>query len=318
MKNPYNNGMDIYASVAAQAKPVSIEPSETSYFSVPVAGLDPRLFRDSKLIPSVRSSILRILFEHLKDHYYSPEAYIHVWLAGSGVSYQWTAARSPADLDCLIGVNYLLFRQANQQYRGLSDQQIADMFNEDFSTALHQLTKNFMDVYELTFFVNVKSDIRSIKPYAAYSVTNDDWTVQPELKAPPKNKAWEYRVSKDVSKTEEILSRYSAALNTLGSATTDTARRNAEAALKLAVEQGAALFDEIHHGRRYAFSPSGQGYMDVYNYRWQAGKAAGSIQALRKLKDVAVQGRKSFEESTYGMVLPDPSVLVRRALSTKR
>lgn len=310
--------MDIFASFAAQAAPVSIEPSETSYFSAPGAGLDPRLFRNGKLIPHVRASILRILIEHLKNHYYNPEAYIHVWLAGSAVSYQWTAARTPADLDCLIGINYLVFRQTNLEYKALSDKQIADMFNADFREALHPATKNFLDSYELTFFVNVRSDILSIKPYAAYSLTNDDWTVQPEVKAPPRNKAWEDRVAKDTSKTTEILSRYSAALNSIGSAPTDTARRNAEAALKLAIEQGAALFDELHHGRTYAFSPSGQGYMDIYNYRWQAGKSAGTIQALRKLKDIASKGRKEFETQTYGMELPDVNTLIRRALGAKQ
>jgi len=310
--------MDFYASLAAQATPVSVEPSETSYFSAPGSGLDPRLFRDGKLIPAVRSSILRILFEHLRTHYYNPEAYATVWLAGSGVSYQWTAARTPADLDCLVGINYLMFRQSNPQYKALSDQQIADMFNEDFRSALHPLTNNFLDAYELTFYVNVKSDIRLIKPYAAYSVTNDDWTVTPETKAPPRNKMWDQRVAKDSSMTAEILGRYSEALSNIGSATTDTARRNAEAALKLAVEQGSALFDEIHYGRRSSFSPSGGGYTDIGNYRWQAGKEAGTVQALRKLKEIAVKGRKSFEEQTYGMELPDTSTLVRRALLGKK
>jgi len=207
--------MDFYSSLVAQATPVELEPSETSYFSAPGAGLDPRLFRDGKLIPSVRSSILRILLEHLRTHYYSPENYLTIWLAGSGVSYQWTAARHPADLDCLIGVNYLLFRQSNPQYKALSDKQIADMFNEDFRNDLQPLTKNFLDTYELTFYVNVASDIRSIKPYAAYSLTTDDWTVSPEVKAPPHNKMWDQRVARDTSMVTDILSRYSTALNAI-------------------------------------------------------------------------------------------------------
>jgi len=310
--------VDIYKLLAEKASPISIEPSETSYFSVSSAGLDPRLFREGKLIPHVRSMILRILFEHLKTHYYNPEAYTHVWLAGSGVSYQWTAARKPADLDCLIGINYLSFRQTNPEYKSLSDKQIADMFNADFRSALHPLTENFLDAYELTFFVNVNTDIRAIKPYAAYSLTNDDWTVYPELKAPPKNKSWEEKTAKDTSKATEILSRYSIALNALGNAPTDSARRNAEAALKLAIEQGTALFDELHHGRSYAFSPSGQGYMDIYNYRWQAGKASGTVQALRKLKELSDESRKSFEAQTYGMELPDVNTLIRRSLGAKQ
>jgi hypothetical protein len=310
--------MDFYSSLVAQATPVELEPSETSYFSAPGAGLDPRLFRDGKLIPSVRSSILRILLEHLRTHYYSPENYLTIWLAGSGVSYQWTAARHPADLDCLIGVNYLLFRQSNQQYKALSDKQIADMFNEDFRNDLQPLTKNFLDTYELTFYVNVASDIRSIKPYAAYSLTTDDWTVSPEVKAPPHNKMWDQRVARDTSMVTDILSRYSTALNAISQSTTDTARRNAEAALKLAVEQGAALFDDIHKGRTSAFSEYGGGYSDIANYRWQAGKQAGIVQALRKLKDISVKGRKSFESQTYGMELPDVNTLVRRALGGRK
>jgi hypothetical protein len=307
--------MDFYAALVAQAEPVSVEPAETSYFSTPGAGLDPRLVRNGKIVPTVRSAIIRVLFEHLKNHYYNPEAYLHVWLAGSAISYQWTSARTPADLDCLVGVNYLLFRQSNPKYKALSDKQISDMFNEDFRESLHPKTNNFLDAFELTFYVNVAPDIKAIKPYAAYSLTNDDWVVMPEIKSAPTNKAWEQRVLRDKSMTEDILERYTVALTAISSSTTDTARKNAEAALKLAVEQGAALFEDIHSGRKAAFSPAGQGYSDANNYRWQAGKAAGTVQALKKLKDINSRGRKSFEESTYGMALPDASTLIRRALS---
>lgn len=309
--------MNFYDALVAQATPVEVEPSETSYFSPSASGLDPRLFRDGKLIPAIRSSILRILIEHLKVHYYNPEAYIHVWLAGSAVSYQWTAARKPADLDCLIGVNYLMFRRSNPEYKALSDKQIADMFNDDFRTALHPVTGNFLDSFELTFYVNVKSNIVDIKPYAAYSLTNDDWTVQPELRRPPANKIWDRKVSQDTSMATEILSRYSKALTAIGSATTDHARRNAEAALQLAVQQGAALFEDIHQGRKAAFSLEGQGYADASNYRWQAGKSAGTVQALKKLKDISTKSRKEFEQSTYGMELPTADTLIRRTMLGK-
>jgi len=310
--------MNYYDALVAQATPVKVVPSETSYFSNPGVGLDPRLFRDNKLVPAVRSAILRILNEHLRKHYYNPEAYLHVWLAGSAVSYQWSAARSPADLDCLIGVNYLSFRQANPEYKALSDQQIADMFNEDFRKELHPITENFLEAYELTFYVNVKSDIKSIKPYAAYSLTNDDWTVSPEVRKATVNKVWDQTVARDTSFTMQILDRYTEALNNINMASTDSARRNAEAALKLAVEQGAALFDMIHQARKTAFSPSGQGYSDVANYRWQSGKSAGTVQALKQLKELSTKSKKEFETATYGMELPDASTLVRRALSAKR
>jgi hypothetical protein len=310
--------MDFYSALVAQATPVQVEPSESSYFSNPGVGLDPRLFRDNKLVPHVRSSILRILFENLKTQYSNPDVWCHVWLAGSAVSYQWTAARNPADLDCLIGINYLRFRQSNQQYKALSDQQIADMLNAGFREELHPNTNNFLGVYELTFYVNVRSDIKTIKPYAAYSLTEDDWTVSPEVKKPPVRKEWDLKTDRDLSITEEILSRYSKALSDISAATTDTARRNAESALQLAVQQGAALFEDIHEGRKAAFSPAGQGYSDIANYRWQAGKQSGTVQALRKLKDIATKSRKDYETLTYGMELPDANTLIRRALGSKR
>lgn len=306
--------MNFYDALIAQAHPVEVEPSETSYFSTSTAGLDPRLFREGKFVPAVRSSILRILFDYLKANYQSPEAWATVWLAGSAVSYQWTAARKPADLDCLIGINYLMFRQANETYKAFSDKQLADMLNEGFRNDLHPLTDDFLNAYELTFYVNVKSNILDIKPYAAYSLTQDDWTVQPELKTAPSNKSAERRADLDKSMTVEILSRYSRALSDVGAATTDTARRNAESTLLLAVQQGAALFEDIHSNRRNAFSPNGLGYADPANYRWQAGKALGTVQALKKLKDIHAQGKKTFEQNTYGMELPNTDTLIRRAM----
>jgi hypothetical protein len=66
-----------------------------------------------------------------------------------------------------------------------------------------------------------------------------------------------------------------------------------------------------------AFSSSGQGYLDIHNYRWQAGKSSGAVRALRKLKDIKDQGKASFETATYGMELPNPDVLIRRAIGGK-
>ena len=98
--------MDFNEALVKNATPVALEPSETSYFSSPAAGLDPRLFRDNRLIGSVRNGILSILFDHLRRHYYNPDAYIHAWLAGSGVSYQWAANRTPGDLDSVSALQH--------------------------------------------------------------------------------------------------------------------------------------------------------------------------------------------------------------------
>lgn len=234
---------------------VTVEPSSTSYFSEPNAKLDPRLFQGTVLIGVVRNGILRSLFEHLNRHYYNPEAYIHAWLAGSGVSYQWSAQRDPADLDCLVGVNYPLFRKSNPKFAGLSDQEISTMFNEDFRAELQPYTQHYLGTFELTFYVNVNPDILSLKPYAAYSLTNDDWTVFPqEIRAEP-NQEWEPKFARDMSMTSDIVTRYSEALSKIAASTNASSRLNAEAMLKLAVQQGASLFENIHSGRSNAFSP---------------------------------------------------------------
>ena len=306
--------MDYTDALSNLSSPIEIKPTDTSYFSKLSGGLDPRLFHNGKLIPAVRSAILGLLYTHLNRIFVYSEDYIHVWLAGSGVSYQWAAQRDPADLDCLIGIDYIKFRQSNPNYSYLSDREIAQTFNEGFRDDLHPKTEEFLGVFELTFYVNVISDITKIKPYAAYSVTLDDWTVEPSEEGMVERKDWENKLSKDKSMALEILQRYNNAYYGIEAAKNDAYRRNAESALKLAVDQGAALFDVIHKGRNSAFTPEGQGYADYANYRWQSGKASGVIPALKRMKEISTQTRKEFEAHTYGMELPDASVLVRRAL----
>jgi hypothetical protein len=307
--------VDYYEVLANKATPVESQPGETSYFSEPAAGLDPRLFRNERLIPGIRSAILSTAFTYLSRDFQDPESWSNVWLAGSGVSRQWAAHRAPADLDCLIGVDYVAFRQSNLKYVGFSDQEIASTLNEGFSTELNKDTSNFMDTYELTFYVNVRSNIVDIKPYAAYSLTADDWTVTPVTQLPARKKDWDQRVSGDTNLALAIIGRYQSALNTITAAQNDSARRNAEVALKLSISQGAALFDEIHQGRKTAFSPSGEGYLDYANYRWQAGKESGSVPALKQLKEISKETQKEFDVMTYGIELPDASVLIRRAIT---
>ena len=300
--------------LAGFATPISIEPSSTSYFSEDSNTLDPSLFVGNSMIGSVRNSILMVLFNHLRTYYYNPEAYIHAWIAGSGVSYQWAAHRDPGDLDCLVGVDFISFRRANAKYEKYSNQEIADMMNENFRDHLWPQTENFMGAYELTFYVNVASDIRAIMPYAAYSLTNDGWTVEPTHVVAPDNPAWKIKSDRDLNMGSTIVERYSQALEQLS--TTNLATRiNSEAQIKMAAEQGGALFDDIHMGRKFAFSKSGAGYADYNNYRWQAGKKSGLISALRTLKDISAKTRQEFDKQTYGVELPDTKTLIRRAIN---
>jgi hypothetical protein len=159
--------------------------------------------------------------------------------------------------------------------------------------------------YEVTFYVNPgATDIRAIKPYAAYSLKYDDWTVPADPNAhAPQNPEWDNAADRDTSAAQMIHTRFEAAHMDLTSARGDAQRRNAEARMAAAYGQGLALFDDIHLGRRAAFKPGGEGYADWANYRWQAAKRNGTIDALRAVREYA--------ESLPS--LPDADTLIRRA-----
>jgi hypothetical protein len=117
------------------------------------------------------NGILSLLFGFLNETYRHPDLWSHVWLAGSGVSYQWSAAREPGDLDVLMGVNYLQFRKAHPEYMGLGDAEISKMLNGDFRehlparySKLEWLRSNFLCES------SGATDIRAIRPYAAYNL----------------------------------------------------------------------------------------------------------------------------------------------------
>lgn len=293
---------------------LGITPGATSYFSEPSETLDPKLFSDSEtLAPWVREGILSILFDYLAQRYNQPNKWVHVWLAGSGVSYQWEAAREPGDLDCLVGIDYVSFRSANPSMAGMSDSEIAAMFNEDFHKDIMPKTSNW-EGYELTFYVNPQTDIRNINPYAAYDLISDSWTVKPSKNvSPPYSRMWDAKVQKDFDMGKAFLDRYSSALTEIKSQPNPAYRLNAETKMKEALNQGIALYDEIHAGRKLAFSKIGAGYADFNNYRWQAGKRSGIVPALRSLKEAHTQASKEEAVKTYGIELPSSNDLVRRA-----
>jgi len=306
---------DALANMASSS--VELESGETSLFSDVESKLDPRLFFDLHLIPSVRSAVLGTLLNFLSSIYQHPESWCHVWLAGSGVSYQWSAHRSPADLDCLIGIDYPRFRAQNSAYKGFSDAEVAAELNEAFAI-LDAQTDNFMGVYELTFYANVRSNIRDIKPYAAYSLTDDQWVVEPPKDPFVADPSWQAQAETETKFAQQIVSRYNDSLEAVKTSRNEATRVNAEAAMQHSLEQASALFEDIHTGRKAAFSPSGQGYADYSNYRWQAGKQSGAVPALRKLKDIKKQAQSTFESATYGVELPDVSTLMRRALIARK
>jgi hypothetical protein len=217
-----------------------------------------------------------------------------------------------------VGIDYLQFRKYNSDYSGLSDQEIASMFNEDFSKDLMPETKNW-NGYELTYYVNPQSNIRDINPYAAYDLTEDSWTVEPvQGQAAPNSPAWDQKAKRDYDTATELVARYSQALTDLQATSNPAYRINAERRLNLAIEQAISFYDDIHAGRKIAFSGIGSGYSDFHNYRWQAGKKSGAVQALRAIKDYKDAIEKQHQLDTYGVELPTTDTLIRRTASKKK
>lgn len=305
--------MSYLSAILKNAQAVGINPGSASYFSAPAEQLDPRLFIGTEFRLTVREQILQLLFSHLSNHFRNAEDWTHAWLAGSGVSYQWEAAREPGDLDCLVGIEYTNFRKYNPDLAGLSNAEIAAMMNESFVKELWPRTASFMGTFELTFYVNPATNILDINPYAAYNLIDQNWAVEPTKgQSAPVQAKWESQAQNDYTNGVIIVDRYAQALSEVRNATNPAHRVNAERRLNMAIEQAADLFELIHHGRKAAFSQTGAGYGDWNNYRWQAGKRSGIIQTLRKIKDYRDQAQSENTAETYGVELPDARTLIRR------
>lgn len=296
----------------------------TSYFSQPSQRLDPNLFQGHHMRPEVRSWILRTIVGFLDHNYFLPNNWVHLWVAGSGVSYQWEAAREPADLDIMLGVDYVGFRHANPDFSSHSDSDIATILNEDMYMKLYPSINSveFGDsVYEVTAYVNLgvsadSTGIMAINPYAAYDVTHDEWTVPPNPNPMVRvHPSWHVVVETDRQRAEAIVKAYEDALTQVRGAQNPAHRVNAERMFDRVLDTASAMYDEIHSGRRVAFSPVGGGYSDFHNYRWQSGKSTGVVQVLKRLRDYHKADKEREDFETYGMVIPDADTIVRRSAS---
>lgn len=311
--------------------PVAVSAGESGYFSAPTPMLDPHLFAagTDKFLDSVRQWVLGTLYGYWEGKYRRPRDWSTVWVAGSGISHQWSASRGNGDLDILIGVDFPLFFRSNREYLGFGENDMASIFNQEFhaelwpSTSATSLPSSQPDgppqTYEVTFYVNPGADdIRKINPYAAYSLTDDSWTVRPPTveQSEHRDVPAEYwsAVADERRLADTIVTRYNAmARQTVGVKMDTPGWRNAVNSLNLVAAQAKSLFDDIHLGRRQAFGPGGSGYGDYYNFRWQAHKQAGTVQAL---DEIAKSRDKILEQAavdSYGAPIESADVVLRRA-----
>lgn len=306
---------------------VSLVPGSTSYFSPPEDELDPTLFDGMRLQPQVRQWALSVVNSILSEgtdngRLLHPEAWTRVWIAGSGVSYQWSASRTPADIDILLGLDYVEFRRANPAYVSFTDSEVASALNELFYQEMKgprgQFPFSVDTPYEVTVYVNRgvsanRDAIMAINPYAAYDVTQDEWAVVPQKSAQSINPAWEMSAERDRQYAEDLMDEYANTLDSIRVASNPAHRRNSENRLQQVMDAASALYDELHSGRRSAFGVGGAGYADFNNYRWQAGKRNGVVQATKKVRQYLDDAKNRTDFETYGLDLPDTETLIRRS-----
>jgi hypothetical protein len=303
---------DILAMRAAQAPTPAMTRGSSSYFSTPSEGLDPNLFEGDKMLAGVREWLVSTGYGYLNSVFHGAHNWATFWVAGSGITHQWSAARDPGDLDVLIGVKTRVFRQHNPQYRGMDDGTVARRITESLKTGLWPRTANQQigtAHYEVTWYVNAGAeDIRDINPYAAYNVTKDSWTVRPpDLPGDwgthnfPAD--WWAQVGREQKNAHTILQDYLAGQVQYRNARSTPDQVNAAQQMRYAAVQAATFFQDVHHGRQQAFSPTGEGYRDWHNFRWQAHKRNGVLPAMHALAALHEESNKESEVARYGHAL---------------
>lgn len=305
--------------------PVKVVSGGSGYFSTPSPILDPHLFDGTHLKTSVRTQITNTLYDFWARKYSNAHSWSTVWLAGSGISYQWAASRGNGDLDVLVGVAWPAFIAANRAYGGLTPQQIANEMDLELKTELWPRTAHTVhngQIYEQTYFVNSGgSDIRNINPYAAYNLTTDTWTIRPPaLPTNPETlypKAYSNAVAAESRTISGLVDRYNS-LSAQAGSSHGPGRVNANTALHQLTQQAQAMWDDIHHGRRAAFAPGGLGYSDWHNYRWQAHKRSGTAQALAAISASAQAADTAWNDHLYGVQLDTADKLIARAIFSSR
>lgn len=226
------------------------------YWGPNSAQVDQRLFDGDRLRPEIREDILGRVGRVLGRKYLDWQRWTRVYFAGSQAA-QWTDENGEGngDFDILIGIDWPEFRKEYPQAEGTDDQIAAELTTKLWHQAnisdyrFHLKDGRTVGPFDRTFFVNPRAwDIRALKPYAAYDVTNDTWAVKP------------IQVPKDWG-TGSLPSSY------WGYA--DSLVKEIEAIGTLPPEErhrmAANLWEELHTHRSDAFGDGGKGLYDLSN-----------------------------------------------------
>lgn len=292
----------------------------SSYFTKPKAELDPSLFDGTHLKPDVSKLLISEANKALADEGLKyPDAWVHIWLTGSGISYQW----GNGDLDIQLGIDYESFLDANPEFHGIDPLSMSKIINRHLKNYLNSRFDGDQDIngsiYHVTFFWNslVGSDIDYIKPYAAYDVMADQWVVEPPvLPEDPRSLypySWDLSVQSDDIASQQLLQSHIelSRMEQAGGPAAASAR-----AMHYAVDQQAAsLYNDIHLGRANAFLTGGHGYTDWHNFRWQSAKDTGTIDRLKTIMDCHKEQTAASDIQLYGGPVKSADEALQEALT---
>lgn len=282
---------------------IQLKAGESGYFSTPTDTLDPFLFEGTHLRDDARQRLTNLLLDYLSGRYNNPAGWTRIWLAGSGVSYQWSAARGNGDLDVLFGIDYDQFVNDNPEFQYDTRDEIANKIDDDLRKNLwpntghtpfyaHKYENGFIEdvkYYEVTFFLNPGVDdslngIVNIHPYAAYDLTSDEWTTKPARSGNPVFQhpaAFSEQADRNYDAAKALVDRFNFLLGqNMLNGPEEVNRSRSKALVRT---EARNLLDSIHLGRRAAFSGFGEGYGDFYNYAWQRAKQDGIVTALNQI-----------------------------------
>lgn len=320
-----------YQNAAKGSPPPTMSGGASGYFSEPSSKLDPALFDDrERLRRDVRHEVLSRLTGFLGSKgLKNAHRWLHAWITGSAISYQYAADNGSGDLDVMVGVDFTKFSQENPDYEGTRQEEFARRLTDAMKADLWPGTSH-MDLggkaFEVTYFLNPGTEddvVAAIHPYAAYDLIHDRWIVRPpKLPQDPRSlypKHWFAQADQDRKAADRITDNFNDQMLNLNGATPGSPGwHNAGAALQLLTAQATSLFHEIHTGRQAAFSGRGEGYRDWGNFRWQAGKQSGVIQAMHQIMTVGEDAKAAEETEKWGAPIEGSEVALQRAASVHR
>jgi hypothetical protein len=249
-------------------------------FSAQHQTLDPDIFTPAEQMrPEVRDWCLSEVNDFWQPRYGSWWEWAKVYLAGSTASYWWTGDN---DFDLLVGVsNHLMAQTARRAQRpgylvegptrllGLSTLSQPDLcahFNEEFKEDFNRESVDVPghdELYSLTLYANPYSyDIRNIKPYAAYCISDNLWSVHPA------------KLPKGFS-AKRLPRSFWESVAQMADHIRDVVAEGPEG-----TERAAELLEQLHHGRQLAYSGIGSGVFDQRQIMWLALERLGVLQDL--------------------------------------